>query len=555
MAIPQAAGAAAAGGDISVVSVTHRGNIMTVTTRSGSQIASGSLTVHLFDTSQHAVLSMGNFKQSSAGSDGEEDWQAAVDVKRRGQHLDAGTYAATVDATDSSGTQNGISGGTFDFRIQTTITLLVTPSSISYDHRSVTFSGLANETLPASTTPRAYQNKKILIVGPPSPADPSGQFTAQTDASGLYRFSERVSPGSYSAEIPVSATIAGDESASVRVLATADPIRLSAGFARNPIAFGRKAAITGTLKYSSSGVMKRLPHAKVTVVRLLPHRGRRLTATTSSDGHYRVNIPRQFASGTWRITAGGTSLLGKAEVVRQLHVQLTTGFRHLYMRLGAFSMLKIRACLIVTSGRTARQPVNSPVSLQYSRRERGPWKGLATVSPVSGGSYCPNHGPALEATLITPYRDGYYRLRYAGNQSLRVSVSKIRHLTRDLTRITSFTITPLHVHVNGVITVSGRLWRRDRKGWHPYAGRKVSILFYYRGAPYVFDTEPKTSARGFFSGLFTAYVTAKWIARYNGDKAHFYSMSPPVKVKVSGHGANSQLPPLGHGLHQGGRIP
>jgi hypothetical protein len=546
VAIPQAA--SAANSDITITGITNSAGVMTVATQSPTPITS--LTVQLF-SGKNQVLTVSDLA-NTAGQDGPETWQAQNPITAR--QLSPGVYSAKVDATDGSGSQNGLNGGSFDFRIQTTVTLSITPSTIDYGHRTVVFSGLANQTPPTSSAPQAYKSQKILIVGPPTPANPAGQYPARTDASGLYHFTATVSPGTFSAEIPASPTTAGDVSSAVRVLATVDPIRLSAGFARQPIAYGKADAITGTLRYTSNGVMRRLPGVKVTVRRLSPGGQPRITATTNSDGDFRAVIPRQTSPGTWSISAGGTSLLGKAQVVRQLAVQLATGFRHVYMRLGAFSVLRIKACLIVTSGSRARQPVNSPVALQYTRRERGAWQRLATIDPVSGASYCPHRAPLLQATLVSPFPDGYYRLRYAGNQSLRLSVSKAEHLTRDQTRITSFRVTPRHVAANGAITISGRLWRHDRSGWHPYANRKVQILFYYQGAPYVFDSEPKTNARGFFTGLFTAYVTAKWIARYDGDKTHFFSMTPEIKVTVNHGNGNSQFL-LAHGLHIGLRFP
>ncbi|MGH3408827.1 MAG: hypothetical protein ACRDRJ_40980, partial [Streptosporangiaceae bacterium] len=49
-----------------------------------------------------------------------------------------------------------------------------------------------------------------------------------------------------------------------------------------------------------------------------------------------------------------------------------------------------------------------------------------------------------------------------------------------------------------------------------------------------FNSEPKTNAQGYFSGLFAANETAKWLAQYNGDKTHFGCRTARVKVTVSG---------------------
>ena len=261
--------------------------------------------------------------------------------------------------------------------------------------------------------------------------------------------------------------------------------------------------------------------------------------------------PGQTATGTWAVTAGGTALLGKAVVTRTLPVHQTTGFKRTSIELSAFGVLTVKTCLVDTSpGRSGTQ-VNSPIALEYGHSAKGRWKQLITIEPTYGVSYCPGRSPLWTIAVNAPDQNAYYRLRFGGTQTLRGSVSKVRHLWREDTRITNFKVSPHHLHAKGAITIGAGAGAQPRRknsssspqsgSWTPYClPAEVAIMFIYHGAAYVFDSKPKTNSQGDFSGVFMAYVTAKWLAQYNGDKTHFASTSPHVKVTVSG-GSNKLL--------------
>jgi hypothetical protein len=543
-------------GDISIVSVSppppttppappaNAGQI-TVTANAGSQITS--MTVHLSagGKQEPPITGFVQIGGVEGGGPGEEIWQLPAADAVTTKQLPAGTYTATVDATDSAGPQTGLNGGSFPFLIQPFVTLSAKPSSISYTQQTVKFSGQATEIVPGTTSKTAFASKRIQIVGPQTAANPSGTSTVTTDAKGNFQLSVKAQPDNYYAFFPANATTTQAQSSIVEITASPTPIRLAAKFARNAIEYGRTDEMTGRLRYyENSKTLKALPDTTVTVARLSPPGQRKLTAKTNSAGYFRVGIPRQTTTGTWAVTAGGTTLLGKALVTRTLPVHQTTGFRRTDIELTASDALTVKSCLVDTSPGRSGVPVNSPVALEYRRSTRGAWKQLITIEPTFGVPYCAHHAPLWTIAVNAPAQNAYYRLRFGGTQTLRVSVSKVRHLWRVETRITKFKVSPRHAHANGVITVSGRLWRAttakrgststDSVSWTPYAGRKVAIIFVVRGDAYAFDSKPKTNAEGYFSGLFTAYETAQWLAQYDGDKTHFGSASRRLKVTVSG---------------------
>lgn len=527
-------------GDITIISVSsppHNAGLITVQTMSPTAIVPGSITVHLLSGS--ADVSVTGFVPILNGGP-EEIWQLPDPITT--QQLPLGTYTATVDAADSSGLQTGLPGGTFPFLIQPSVTLIASPPAISYAQQTVQFSGQATEVIPGAISPVPDQDQTLQIVGPLTPGNPTGSYTATTDSKGNFQISVKPQPGTYYAVIPSTQSMASARSSPLAVAASSTPIRLAAGFAQNTIEFGRTDAITGTVSYQSGTMLKPLPHTTVTIARLSFPGQPEITVQTGPDGDFRAAIPRQTATGTWAVTAGGTALLGRALVTRTLTVHQTTGFKRTSIELSAGGVLTIKSCVVDTSPGRSGEPVNAPVALEYGPRARGPWKQFVTIEPTYGVPYCPGRSPVWAITVKAPAQNAYYRLRFAGTQTLRVSVSKVAHLWRDDTRITSFKVSPHHVHAKGVITVSGRLWRAattrpadssSRSGdWTPYADRKVAILFIYHGQEFAFTPEPKTNSSGYFSGLFTVYVTARWLAKFKGNKTHFASTSATVKVTV-----------------------
>jgi hypothetical protein len=551
-------GASADADDITIVSVSSptppEGNegMLTVAAETDPGQTISYLAVHLYNANNQLVLTIPwtDFGPIGGGSGNEEFWQVQSPITTTGSSslpaLPPGTYTAKVDAAEGGGpTQDDIYTGSFPFLIQPLLTLSAAPSSISYTQQDVKFSGQATDVVPGTMSPEPFANEQIQIVGPQTPASPSGAYTVTTDSEGNFQLSVKPQPDNYYASFQAISSTAGAQSPMVEITASPTPIRLAAKFARNAIEFGRTDEMTGRLRYyKTSKTLAPLPDTTVTIARLSPPGQRKITAKTNSAGDFQARIPRQTATGTWAATAGGTTLLGKALVTRTLPVHQTTGFRRTEITLTALGALTVKTCLVDTSpGRSGTQ-VNSPIALEYGRSARGRWKQLITIEPTYGVPYCRDRAPLWTIAVNAPDQNAYYRLRFAGSPTMRVSVSKVRHLWRNDTRITKFKVSPRHTQAKGAITISGRLWRAattrpsaasSRSGpWTPYAGRKVAIVFIIHGQGYAFDNEPRTNSQGYFSGLFTAYGTAEWLAQYDGDKTHFASSSRRVKVTVRG---------------------
>jgi hypothetical protein len=321
---------------------------------------------------------------------------------------------------------------------------------------------------------------------------------------------------------------------------TPDPVSLTATLAQKTVRYQQTDSVSGTVRYNPdpsdpAGPDQPLPGTPVTIQSSQPGSAP-ISVLTDDDGEYTANLPRQTVTATWTISAGGTPTLELAQQTLTLDVLVPTGFRQVVISVSAFRELNVKACLNVTSPGGSEVATDSPVTLQYAPAAKGPWKKLRTIKPRDGIEYCKQGTSIWQASVVAPLANAYYRLSFAGNSILESSTSSGLHRWRYRTKITAFKISPRRVTAMGAVTVSGRLWRHTRS-WRPYAGRKVVILFRYHGRWFFYEHKPRTNWRGYFSGLFTVYVTSHWIAQYDGDKKHFASATKQLKVTViSGSG-------------------
>jgi hypothetical protein len=537
--LPAQAASADTDPGITIVSVSSPGgNVgqLTVVTESASPITS--LTVHLVQGSTDLTVSDFNLPGTGTGQQTYVVQNPLTSTDpTSADFLPPGTYAATVDASDTAGDPDPqASAGQFPFLIQPTVTLAESPASINYGHQTVTFSGAATGVWPGATTAQPLPQVRLSIDGPGGPS-------TTTDAGGDFTVAAKVTPGSFQAVIPSTPAIAGSGSALVQVSGTTDPVALTAALAKKTVRYNQTDSVSGTVTYQPdpvdpAGPFVPLAGTTVTIQGSAPG-SKPITTVTNASGDFTATLPKQTATGTWTVSAGGGPLLEQQQKTLTLHVQLPTAFRQVSISLNAFRQLSIKACLNVTSPGGSEVATDPSVTLQYARSAKGPWKKLQTVKPLNGIEYCKSGPTIWQSTATAPVANGYYRLSFAGNSGLESASGSAHHRWRYQTKITSFKITPRTVAAQGTVTVSGRLWRHT-KSWHPDTGRKVVVLFRYQGQWFFYTHEPKTNSRGYFSGLFTVFVTSKWIAQYNGDKTHYASATKQLKVTATS-GGNSRL--------------
>jgi hypothetical protein len=447
-------------------------------------------------------------------------------------------YTISVVAQDSGDGSATNFSTTLDWLIQPTITLSASPPSFSYGNPSVTFSGALSMVYPDGTVDTADVTGQQLYL--------EDQYSLQpvtTGAGGEYSIT--LNPpdddADYYVKIYETPTIAPASSPQVYMAATVDPVEVTANVSATQLDYGQNLTISGVAEYNPGSGFVPLPDSTVEVYGgpYYDETGTTATATTNAEGQY-VATFADDGPGSFYVYAGAVpgetgfaaEVLAQASAVTaNVNVALPVKITALRGSLSQFGILTLTGCL--TAGNSDIPPA-LPLQVQYAAGPSGPWHALRTVHGL-GDNTCgsaPVYGLPFDYKMPVAVAAAYYRLSYPGSKDYLPAVSGAVFEAKILTKITNFRISPRSVARNGLVTVSGRLWK-DVKGWHPLAKQHVWILFYYKGTWYYFPDKPLTNSAGRFSGRFRVPVTAPWIAEYMGSKAYFASATTEVKVTAT----------------------
>jgi hypothetical protein len=191
------------------------------------------------------------------------------------------------------------------------------------------------------------------------------------------------------------------------------------------------------------------------------------------------------------------------------------------------------------------------VQLQYATGSRGPWHLLGRLQlhntdRKAKGCSGPNES-YFSGSIKAVNDNAYYRADFAANDSFQGAVSKVIHSFRYATKITGYAVSPTSIKTNGVVTMTGRLWRKTGRSWQPYAHRSVWILYNEKGTPYwnKLGTKPvQTSAQGYFReqgrGTGSGYVVVLY-AEYYGSIVDLATRSTGVGVTVKAQSTGARL--------------
>lgn len=182
----------------------------------------------------------------------------------------------------------------------------------------------------------------------------------------------------------------------------------------------------------------------------------------------------------------------------------------------AAGMLRLDACGVIPE---EGSPLDSPMNYQYSKHSTGPWHLLGNGAQRSAADCNGSGGSYYPATFRVPLAHGYYRAmvpEIAGEQAS--AVSKVIHLGRDTTKITSFAVRRVAGRP-ATVTVTGRLWWRTGR-FRPDSGRTITIGIVSAGRVRVVG-HLTTSKFGHFSGSFRHPQHDIWIAIFAGVKNQF----------------------------------
>ncbi|HEY1616089.1 MAG TPA: hypothetical protein VGG25_00645 [Streptosporangiaceae bacterium] len=564
LAITLSAGAVLAGAAIDPAAASSSADTVTVTA-AGSPVSSvGALwvqatattpitgiTATILSASDTPVLTVTDFALPAGQTTGTWNVRTPIAEGTGPGELPLGSYTISVTATDSGGgTSTNANAGTLNYLIQPELTLSASPTTVDYQHQKVIISGQAVGLWPDGST-QALADEHVEL-----DTDWQPFYELTTGSSGDYQAT--VQPPSSFANVQVSIAavqnqdpgVAYGVSPLINFTLDYETTALTARLSSAAVKAGQAVTITGTATYEAAGASsyQPLPDTKVEVFDGDPFDTDYVpaaTATTGADGTYSVRLPAR-RNVTYQVYAGGLpndpatdNYLSTAQQDLPLKVALKLSLTKFSVSLSAFAVLSVKGCENA-SGLTDGEGLPS-AEIQYAAHRGGPWKRLGAIH--FDETACGGGGEQVKGSFGARLASAYYRLATKGSADFQAADSTVLNRWRYLTKITSFQISPRKVARDHDVTVSGRLWRHT-SAWHPYTGKKVMIAFEYKKVWYAYKKRPKTSSSGRFSIRLPVYVSAPWLAQYNGDSDHFASATRRIKVSVGGAADAFAGPPL-----------
>lgn len=438
--------------------------------------------------------------------------------------LPIGSYGVDVTATSADASISDVFAGTLRFlNVVEFPTFTSSGTNFNYFNQQVTFSGTATITAPGGT-PQPFADQSVTLTNvqlgtaTPVTTGSDGSFTTTvTAASGAYWMTN-----------PATSTTMTLGSAFITITVTPLPVTMQAALTVVHADYGQADQVTGTLTYSDDGVATPLTNTTVTLFFNTACCGPEQSGTTvtNASGQFTLPIDTKAGGATWSLKSTASTYFASGSASVTDTVAYPVLIRKFHATLSAFAAVQIQACVVAGAGK---------VEAQYAAKPGGTWHNLGPWRPRGPAVYQCQIGTRTGVEYLGTYSarlaSAYYRVVFSASNDNEPAISPVTHLSRLLTKITSFSVRPRTVARGGHFAVRGRLWKQGQHGtWSPYGGRRVIVVFRYRGTWYRYRGEPKTSRSGWFSGRFVVYASSPVFAQYNGDATHFACASKRVNV-------------------------
>jgi hypothetical protein len=406
-------------------------------------------------------------------------------------------------------------------------------SVLSFDNQHPAVSGTVTELEPGGTAPVPYANQPVSLVD--SRLDP---VQVMTDANGAFSFAPYASPlpgETFDIEVPATASTAAAQTTPVTFTLQTDPVKLTATLSATKICYCGRASVSGTVSYAPDGNYQPLAGQPVQVFAYgVPV----ALAVSDASGHFSVSLPREQASLTWTVQAGGGSYLGTASVRLPMTVYLPTVISGFQLSLNQYWQVSFHGCLSLAAGIPGQIGSLAGLVIQYSPTRNGLWHTLGTV-PQRRGRACGNDGVTFSGVLNARLSYSYYRVVYAGGTNgagtgyLPATSNKVL-AWKYADRITGFRVSASTLRKGAKLTVSGRL-QFYASGWRNFGRAQVQVILRPKGSrTWYWIARVKTNSSGNFTVTFGDPVSATWAVEYLGDKTHLDAISATTYVRVTG---------------------
>jgi hypothetical protein len=425
-------------------------------------------------------------------------------------------------------------------QVQSTLTVIPSPGSVTEGSQTVTFAGTLTGMSPGGTTPVPIQNAPVVVsINGAAPVS-----VGRTDVNGdfTYKVSEVSRKTAYAFSVAKSLTYT---QATENVTVALDQARTRITHIRVTPAhlkYGQNATLRATAQYLNGKTWVALPRA---VVHLAEGKTRLRTVTTASNGTFAATLPSTHGPG-WTATVASGSLILQTSAMGNLSIALPLTVRSFSARLAVNGKISASGCLEVIA--TAGLGPDTSVDIQYASTARGRWKSLGTLplhNQTAKSRSCRSADESYFSGSIRAKLDNaYYRADFAATYAFQSAVSKIVHAWKYPTRIISISATPHRISKSGVVTIKGRLETKI-KSWRPWAGKRVDIIANDKGTSFFYPLgSTTTNSRGYFSlrakGTAGNYVAINY-AVYPGDGTHLACQSRGADVTISNDNSNVVL--------------
>jgi hypothetical protein len=421
-----------------------------------------------------------------------------------------------------------------------TITLNPVNSVLSFDNQHPVVSGTVTEVEPGGSTPVPYADQQVILAD-----SVLGNVPVSTDAAGGFSFPAYTSPApgeTFTVQVPASASTAGAQTTPVTFTLKTDPVKVAAALSAQKICYCGKDSVSGTVSYAPASYQPLAGQP----VQVLANGHQVASAITNANGQFTISLPREPASLTWIVQAGGGPYLSTATAKLPMTVELPTVVSGFQLSLNQYWQVGFHGCLALNSGTPGDIESLAGLVIQYSAGRNGPWHTLGAVSQRMGAA-CGNGGRSFGGTLNARLNYSYYRAVYSGGTDragtgyLSATSGKVL-AWKYADRITGFKVSSHQVPKGGKLTVSGRL-QFFATGWRNFGRQTVQVILRPSGSKnWYWIVRVKTNSSGYFSVTFADPVSATWAVEYLGDKMHLATVSAMTFVRVTGQSAGKPNP-------------
>lgn len=143
-------------------------------------------------------------------------------------------------------------------------------------------------------------------------------------------------------------------------------------------------------------------------------------------------------------------------------------------------------------------------------------------------------GGAFAGKYYVQFPHGYYRIRYAGSETLAATLSAEARDSRLLSSVTGFKLSATKIKKGSVVTFTGVLKHKPGRLLVAFPNQRVLIAARLKGSKeLLWYARPKTDSKGRFKARIKINKDSYWEYIYPGNAGHYMAfMLKPVFVDV-----------------------